>query len=578
VKASHVFLDTLELLFAAPPEDAAVPPQPQPARYGGVIDLTAMLSGTRDDPHVSADLTVSNGRVERVSYDRLAGHVAYAQRKFDVDLTLDQSPGVQVTAVGAIPLAYFRDSEPEQPVDLALKSTDAIDLRLLAGLTDVIHDVSGKLFVDVRAIGTNRDPHFAGKVRIEDAGFAVTATGAAYKNSRLEVTFSRDLVTFDSLHVVDASGRTLDATGSLATHELRVGNLEMTATARRFELIRNEFGRIMADANLRVGGTWEQPRLSGDLSITAGEVRVDEVLQRSLSRPYATEPTTIVNALDAVAALNPWDRLAVGLFLHVANPLRLSGKDIPVTQSTGGGSTIVNLIGVSDINLRVSGDLYLYKDPGQVLYVTGSLDRVEGTYGFQGRRFDVDPTSSIIFKGDWNPEVYVGVTRLISGVQARVGIYGQLPNAELRLSSSPPLDESDILSLIVFNQSTNQLTSGQQQELLVRAGTLAAGFVAKPLVTAIENETGIDVLEIDPSGEFGGGPRLTIGEEIAPGLVARFSRQFGSEPYDEATIEYALSRILRLRATFSDAQSLSARSPFRRLERAGVDLLLFFSF
>ena len=39
-----------------------------------------------------------------------------------------------------------------------------------------------------------------------------------------------------------------------------------------------------------------------------------------------------------------------------------------------------------------------------------------------------------------------------------------------------------------------------------------------------------------------------------------------------------LSRILRLRATFSDAQSLEARSPFRRIERAGIDLLLFFSF
>ena len=71
---------------------------------------------------------------------------------------------------------------------------------------------------------------------------------------------------------------------------------------------------------------------------------------------------------------------------------------------------------------------------------------------------------------------------------------------------------------------------------------------------------------------------MTIGQEIARGLIARFSRQFGPEPYDEATIEYYLSRLLRLRATFSDAQTLSARSPFRRIERAGIDLLLFFSF
>jgi autotransporter translocation and assembly factor TamB len=296
---------------------------------------------------------------------------------------------------------------------------------------------------------------------------------------------------------------------------------------------------------------------------------VDEIIQRTLFQPYATEQTAITE-VDAVAALNPWDRLGLDVSLHVPNTLRLIGENIQVSPGTP--------IGIGDINLRVLGDLYLYKDPNQPLFVTGSFDRVVGTYTFQGRRFDVAPESSINFRGDLDPEVYVTVTRVISGVEARVGIFGQLRKPELHLSSAPALDESDILSLIVFNRSTNQLSSGQQQELLVRAGTLAAGFLAAPIVSTIEKETGLDILEIEPSGEFGGGPKLTVGEEIAPGLVARFSRQFGTEPYDEATIEYYLSRILRLRATFSDAQSLSARSPFRRVERAGIDLLLFFSF
>jgi translocation and assembly module TamB len=159
-----------------------------------------------------------------------------------------------------------------------------------------------------------------------------------------------------------------------------------------------------------------------------------------------------------------------------------------------------------------------------------------------------------------------------------VSITGPLLQPELHLASTPPLDDSDILSLIVFNSGSNQLSSVQQQELLVRAGTLAAGFIATPILSALENQLGLEVLEIETQGEFGGGPKVTIGEEIAPGLVARFSRQFGQEPYDEATVEYYLSRILRLRATFSDAQTLTARSPFRRIERAGIDLLLFFSF
>jgi autotransporter translocation and assembly factor TamB len=254
----------------------------------------------------------------------------------------------------------------------------------------------------------------------------------------------------------------------------------------------------------------------------------------------------------------------------VPNNLKLTGENVQVSPGTP--------IGLGDINLRVGGDLSLYKDPGQPLSVTGSLDSISGTYGFQGRRFDVDETSSINFRGDLNPEVYVTVKRVISAVETRVTITGPLFSPELRLSSTPPLEASDILSLIVFNTSASELSAAQQQELAVRAGTLAAGFLAAPLMSALQRTLGIDTFEIEPAGEYGTGPKLTVGHEIAPGLVARYSRQFGQNEYDEATVELYLSRLFKIRATFSDAGSLIARSPFRRVERAGIDLLFSFSF
>jgi translocation and assembly module TamB len=253
-----------------------------------------------------------------------------------------------------------------------------------------------------------------------------------------------------------------------------------------------------------------------------------------------------------------------------AGTLRMVGDNVQVSQGTP--------IGLGNINLRAFGELSLYKDPGQPLYVNGSIDSLTGTYVFQGRRFDVDPSSSIEFRGDLNPELYITVNRLISGVQTHVSIVGPLRQPELRLASQPPLDASNILSLIVFNTSANDLTALQQQQLAVRAGTLAAGFIAAPMVSALERTLGLDTLEIEPGTGVSGGPKVTVGEEIAPGLVARFSRQFGTADYDEAQVEYYLSQLFRIRATFSDAASLIAQSPFRLVERAGMDLLLFFSF
>jgi len=335
-------------------------------------------------------------------------------------------------------------------------------------------------------------------------------------------------------------------------------------------VLRNEFGTVDVDADIKVRGRFETPRIIGTVTVNGGQVRVDNILEQALFQPYSTEATALPEETDPFAALNPWDRIGLDVALGVPNTLRLVGENVQVSSGAP--------IGLGNINLRVAGDLYLYKDPRQPLSVTGSLDSVSGTYSFQGRQFDVDPSSSINFHGDLNPDLYVSVVRTISGVQARVTINGLMRQPELHLSSTPPLDASDILSLIVFNTTPGLLSTEQQQELAVRAGTLAAGFIATPIISALQNEIGIDVLQLEPAGDIGTGPKVTVGQELAPGLVARFSRQFGSEAYDEATIEYYLSRLLRIRATFSDAQSLESRSPFRRVERAGIDLLVFFSF
>jgi autotransporter translocation and assembly factor TamB len=555
VTATHVFLDTLQAAFD------------RPTRYGGVLDLDATLSGTRADPRVTGTIAVSNGRVERISYQKLDGRFTYTGRRFDIDMRLDQAPGVWITAAGRVPLGLFNPELPEEPIEVAIKSS-AISLGLIEGITGVVREVGGELIINVNAVGTSRDPHLAGSVEVRNAHFLAVASGARYKNARAALTLSPDKITVESLHVEDTDGDPLDLRGSLGTHELRVGDLEIEATAHRFEVMRSNYGRIDVDAAVEVRGRSEAPRIAGRVTINSGTLHVDEILARTLFQPYSTEETAITD-IDPVAALNPWDRLGLDLFLHVPGTLRMVGENVQVSPGTP--------IGLGDINLRLLGDLYLYKDPGEPVSVTGSFDSITGTYSFQGRRFDVVQDSSINFRGDLNPEIYVTVSRSISGVETRVSIFGPLHQPELRLASVPPLDQSDILSLILFNTSVNQLSSAQQEELVVRAGTLAAGFLATPILAAIENEIGLDIFEIEP-GEFGSGTKVTIGEEVAPGLVARFSRNFGADAYDEATVEYYLSRIFRLRATFSDAQGLSARSPFRRIERAGVDFVLFFSF
>ena len=538
------------------------------SQYGGVLDATAELTGTREHPIVSADIRVSQGRVRRTNYERLVGHVDYSGGVFRIDARLDQAANVFLTATGTVPMSAFDRTLPPQAMQVNVKSSE-VSLTLLEGVTDIVRNVTGQMKLDVSIQGTTSDPHFVGEVSLANAGFDVASSGARYRNGRLLVHLSQDRVVVDALHLEDEDKHPLDVTGSLGTHELRVGELQVDVSAKGFQVLRNEYGRVDVDARLNLAGQFESPRLTGRITVASGSLNVDRILDRTMFQPYSTQEAPSPD-IDPIVALNPWERLGLNLEVHVPGTLRMVGENVQVSPGTP--------LGLGDISVRAFGDLYLYKDPAQPMYVNGSFDSLAGTYAFQGRRFDLDPSSSITFRSDLNPELYITVSRVISSVETRVSIVGPLHQPELRLTSTPPLEPSDILSLIVFNTSTNELSAMQQQQLAVRAGTLAAGFLAAPMVSALERTLGIDTLEIEPSSDVGGGARVTVGNEIAPGLVARFSRQFGESDYDEATIEYYLTRLFRIRATFSDASSLTARSPFRRVERAGIDLLLFFSF
>src|SRR5262249_27407324 len=218
IRATRVFLDTLQTAAG------------RPARYGGILDADLTIRGTRERPIVTGTLTIENGRVERVNYQKLAGRVELANRVFQIDLRLDQAPGVWVTAIGSVPLAAFDRTLPDQPIDVAVKSS-GVSLGLVQGLTSLVRNVTGQLLLDVRIVGRSHDPHFVGAVSIDAGAFDVTATGGKYKNLRVGLTLTSDRVAIDVFHIEDNGGRPLDLRGSLGTHELSVGDLEIEVAA-----------------------------------------------------------------------------------------------------------------------------------------------------------------------------------------------------------------------------------------------------------------------------------------------------------------------------------------------------------
>jgi translocation and assembly module TamB len=165
-------------------------------------------------------------------------------------------------------------------------------------------------------------------------------------------------------------------------------------------------------------------------------------------------------------------------------------------------------------------------------------------------------------------------------VTAKVHITGTVKAPELQLSSEPPLEESDILALIIFNRPINELGTGERASLAATAGGIATGFLAQPLGESIGRALDLDLFEITTTTEGGDlGAGLTVGQQIGDRVFFKLRQTFGERTTSEFMVEYQLTDFLRLQATGAPETTGSAnRIGQHRIEKAGVDMIFFFSY
>jgi translocation and assembly module TamB len=238
-------------------------------------------------------------------------------------------------------------------------------------------------------------------------------------------------------------------------------------------------------------------------------------------------------------------------------------------------------VSLGALNLTLGGDLRATKARGQQMVLVGLVNTIRGTYDFQGRRFDILRDGTVRFAGDplndLNPILDLRTSRMIQGVEARVTVHGTLKQPDIVLSSTPPLEQADILSLIVFNQPINSLGAGQQVSLAQRAQQMATGALAGELASSVGNALGLDTFEINTSPDSGAAASLTVGQQLGQNLYVKVEQGIGGESQTNFILEYELTRWLRLRTNVLQGSS-TQQQLFQRAQGSGADLLFFFSY
>jgi autotransporter translocation and assembly factor TamB len=565
----NVTLDNVDLGVV----DAWLLRKPQ---LSGRVTARAEISGAKDKPDVAADFQIDNGKFRDVAYQAFGGRVKYSGEGADVDVRLQQTASQWLTAKGHVPIAAFTARKQSgDRFDLHV-DTSTIDLGLVQGLTPAITRVSGTMQAKFDVTGASDDPRIAGTVTVKDGAFRLEDTGVSYTGLNGRIDLLPDRIHIDDLHVLDNQSQQLTASGDLNVAGLQVGDVNLYFSATDFKVLDNALGNLRLNSDLRLTGTFAHPRIEGELDVSTGSLNLDAILARIGNSPYSTTAAQTAAASvgeGAAETESSWRKPQLSVHVVIPDDLLLKARDLRTSGQM--------LLGLGSVNLTLGGDLNVNASAGRPMTLVGAVNTVRGFYDFQGRRFQILRDGTVRFEGDpinqLDPALNVVGERVIQAVTARVSVRGRLKQPEIELTSTPPLEPSDILALIVFNQPINQLGAGQQVSLAQRAGVMAAGAVSSELTSSVASSLGLDELEINVAPDPGVAAELVVGHQLSQHLYVKVQQGLGDRSQTNVILEYEFNKWLRLQSNLLQGNS-AQQQLFQRVHSTGLDLVFSLTF
>jgi hypothetical protein len=363
-----------------------------------------------------------------------------------------------------------------------------IDLSRFSSLVAAAKKVSGTLSGNIEVAGEVGKPAIKGRIDLTSGGLEMKDAGIpAVTGVGLSVDLALDRITLRDLKASVAGG-TLQGGGSLAIADGKPGALDFRVRGSHLPLKRDDSLIVRANADLRLAGTLEQAQLSGTVGV------VDSLFYRDIEllpigTPFTAPSAASLPRIDAPA--NPAS--------SVPEPFRNWGLDVRVRTENpflirGNIAT-----GRVDVNLRVGGTVGAPAPDGEVkisdfqaaLPFT-TLRVRSGTVRFSPAN-GLDPVLEI--RGQAEPRPY----------RVSAFIYGTASNPQLVLTSTPPLPENEIMTLLATGTTTSglenpQAASSRAMQLLaeeLRRGRFAVGRQLRPLLGLLDR-VDFSLAEADP--------------------------------------------------------------------------------
>jgi len=416
---------------------------------------------------------------------------------------------------------------PQTDQPISLQANGKLDLSLLALLTPFLEELRGLVSFTFNLQGGEKQFALLGSAYIDKGFLKLFDFPHPFEDVRADLLFSQKKILINSLRSDFARGR-LTADGQIELKGYKNYPLQISAVAERLNLNIPAGISTQGSGRLAVSGSWFPFLIKGQYEIRSG------LVSQLGEAESGTKPGLQRSAfLPRVILEDSFTPIELDLEINIPQPIEIKAA-VPVIELAVDG--------------RASGRLNI-KGPPQKLSLLGSVstDR-ESKVVFRDNTFEL--TAGVVNFTDpleINPNLYITARSRVSDHDINLVYQGTLNKPDLVLTSSPPLPESDIISLLAFGRPGQQFESMTSGNQALSGLSITGGLIKNnPATSQFKKATGIDVSASISDVNNAAVPKITASRRFTPKFSVSASQSIGNSRRSEGRAQYQLSRGLSI--------------------------------
>lgn len=421
-------------------------------------------------------------------------------------------------------------------------------LKIIEFITPLIEEAQGRIKLNANISGTTRATRFDGGVNLRDGFLRLKGVDATIENLNGDIGLSGDQAELSEMRGSLGGGQ-IQVSGGVELYLNRppIFNIELYGRDNRLKFFPVSYAEV-EEAQLSFTGD-HPPYLFG------GQAKIRKTLMR-----------------------NNFDMSGGQKQLQNA-------RYLPSKKGDGSSFYEVKIHAVAEQGVFVENDLFDAEFRGDITLlnnfeypeIIGKAELIKGRLLFRSTAFILDHAivklpSPEIFR----PQFSVGGSTIVNNYKISLFASGTPDEPKISFSSSPPLSQGDILSLLAFGFKGEDTKGVRQddlsaitysevgsillEQLRISKDLQSRGFKVNVVPTVSDNEANI----VRPkSASDSASPKIVVQTQVAKNLEASMGATLGTAQSQElgGGLEYYLGRRASVSGVFEQSQSVDETAP-----------------